>query len=462
MRSVDDIIPMLIDMKYDFMSEWDDIHLVHDKRLDTKALDDLIKGLKGVTGPGVVATTVTTYRLEINDYEFEGESQELSHKSGFNTSQVLDMITNDKSMKYFVVIGGSKTIEEFITGAHQRALILEPRKWIVIIAEPIPDTSHFWSRMNPIFSVTDVAIVKREISVYSACSELKEGCQMRLAFETLRNAIRKVIEFPFYDFNDTKQVKAQTKNRVIAEMKLELGNERSMSQYCGNCDRFVIQSIYKHRIGSENEDKNAFNEVEDNPEFKVLVENTAIWSPFKGLLDQGKVLGYEEGNLKNRDLVVGIVNQPPLVNIRQPYVNESDINGTTYHMVKILATKMNFTILWNVDSTTTLGRLVNKEKKEWTGMIGKLLNKEVEIAANGYWRTVDRMDNVDFTFPFDKEEMSMMIQKTSEDHKYLFLTPFTWDAWVSILITVIVMGPLLWIVHRSSKYYDYYNMRDNK
>ena len=168
----------------------------------------------------MVATTVTTYRLEMNDYEFEGESQELSHKNGFNTSQVLDMITNDKSMKYFVVIGGSKTIEEFITGAHQRALILEPRKWIVIIAEPIPDTSPFWSRMNPIFSVTDVAIVKREISVYSKCSELKEGCQMRLAFETLRNAIRKVIELPFYDFNDTKQVKAQTKNRVIAEMKV--------------------------------------------------------------------------------------------------------------------------------------------------------------------------------------------------------------------------------------------------
>ena len=105
-------------------------------------------------------------------------------------------------------------------------------------------------------------------------------------------------------------------------------------------------------------------------------------------------------------------------------------------MVKILATKMNFTIKWEVDSTTTLGRLVNKEKNEWTGMIGKLLNNKVEIAANGYWRTIDRMDAVHFTFPFDKEEMSMMIQKTSEDHKYLFLTPFTWD--VSVIISLMV------------------------
>ncbi|CAG2119356.1 unnamed protein product, partial [Medioppia subpectinata] len=303
------------------------------------------------------------------------------------------MIGTDDSMKYFIVVGGGKMIEEFMTAANQRSLILVPRKWIVIIAEPIPKKSGFWRRMNEIFSVTDVAIVKREISAYSKCSELKEGCQMRLAFETLRDAIKKVIELPFYDFNDTKQVKAQTKNRVIAEMKLELGTEKSMSQFCGNCDRFVIQSLYKHRIGSEKEKEDDFTELEDNPQYKVVVENTGIWTPFKGYLHIATVLGYEEGNLKNRPITV---------------------------------------------------------------------DNKVDIAANGYWRTEERMKAVYFTFPFDKEEMSMMIQKTSEDHKYLFLTPFTWDAWVSILITVVVMGPLLWIVHRSSKYYDYYNMRDNK
>ncbi|CAG2115104.1 unnamed protein product [Medioppia subpectinata] len=196
---------------------------------------------------------------------------------------------------------------------------------------------------------------------------------MRLAFETLRDAIKKVIELPFYDFNDTKQVKAQTKNRVIAEMK-----------------------------------------------------------------------------------------QPPLVNIMGKHPNGSHkIDGTTYRMVKVLATKMNFSIKWEVIAeSTTLGRL--QKDGSWTGMIGFVKDNKVDIAANGYWRTEERMKAVYFTFPFDKEEMSMMIQKTSEDHKYLFLTPFTWDAWVSILITVVVMGPLLWIVHRSSKYYDYYNMRDNK
>lgn len=93
---------------------------------------------------------------------------------------------------------------------------------------------------------------------------------------------------------------------------------------------------------------------------------------------------------------------------------------------------MNFSVNWELDmGATTLGRM-DKNTKKWNGMIQKILDTKVRIAANGYWRTKDRMSAVYFTFPFDYEEMSMMIQKTSEDHKYLFLTPFTWD--VSLII----------------------------
>ena len=118
--------------------------------------------------------------------------------------------------------------------------------------------------------------------------------------------------------------------------------------------------------------------------------------------------------------------QPPLLTIiKNETTGLLQYEGTTYSMVVVLATKMNFTPDFVADADSiTLGR---KTDKGWTGMIDKIIKKEVDIAANGYWRTMDRMKDVYFTFPFDLEEMSMMIQKTTEDHKYLFLTPFTWD-----------------------------------
>jgi hypothetical protein len=178
--------------------------------------------LKSASGSGIKPTTITTYKLADNDHYFEEETYHtrLDKSNGFNTTQLLEIFDREQSL-YFIVIGGSKTIENIIVSANRNSMLLLPRKWIVIITEPVTDNK-FWDRMNPIFSVTDVAIVRRELSVYSECSELKEGCQMRLAFETLRQAIRKVIELPFYDFNDTHQIKAQTKNRVISEMRVSL------------------------------------------------------------------------------------------------------------------------------------------------------------------------------------------------------------------------------------------------
>ena len=86
-----------------------------------------------------------------------------------------------------------------------------------------------------------------------------------------------------------------------------MGTESSSSQFCGNCDRYVFQNIYKHRVGSENEDEDDFVAVEPTAEYKVLVENTAFWSPFKGFLNEQKIRADNDGNLKNAQIVVGIV-----------------------------------------------------------------------------------------------------------------------------------------------------------
>jgi len=184
-------------------------------------LNDLVKGLKEASGSGIKQTTITTYKLveSLDDLHEESYNSKLNKRNGFNTTELLEIFNKDESMKYFIVIGGSKTIEDMIVSANHNSMLSLPRKWIVIITEPVTN-SGFWDRMNPIFSVTDVAIVRRELSVYSECSELKEGCQMRLAFETLREAIKKVIELPFYDFNDTNQIKAQTKKRLISEIRV--------------------------------------------------------------------------------------------------------------------------------------------------------------------------------------------------------------------------------------------------
>lgn len=105
--------------------------------------------------------------------------------------------------------------------------------------------------------------------------------------------------------------------------------------------------------------------------------------------------------------------------------NSVEIVGTTHEMVRVLAAKLNFTPSYVVDYSMNLGYIQADGK--WTGMIKKVIDGEVDIGANGYWKTYDRLKYVYFTFPFNLKEISMLVKKTDEDHKYLFLAPFTWD-----------------------------------
>ena len=102
-----------------------------------------------------------------------------------------------------------------------------------------------------------------------------------------------------------------------------------------------------------------------------------------------------------------------------------EIVGTTYEMVLVLAAKLNFTPNFVVDYSANLGSM--QTDGTWTGMLKQIVDGNVDIGANGYWKTYDRVKVVHFTFPFNLKEISMLTKKTDEDHKYLFLAPFTWD-----------------------------------
>lgn len=106
--------------------------------------------------------------------------------------------------------------------------------------------------------------------------------------------------------------------------------------------------------------------------------------------------------------------------------------GTNYEIILVLAAKLNFTPNFIVDySDTNAGHLW--PNGSWSGLFKKVLNGEIDIGANGLWKTSLRSEIVDFSFPFTLEEISMLVKKTDEDHKYLFLAPFTWDVSLEIL-----------------------------
>ena len=126
------------------------------------------------------------------------------------------------------------------------------------------------------------------------------------------------------------------------------------------------------------------------------------------------------------------------------------MEGITYEMILVLAAKLNFTPQFILAD-------FYRDRAQWpTEMVEKASFGEIDMTGNAMFKTAERGKKGRFSTSFGLTEIIILMKKTKEDTRYLFLSPFTWDAWLLIVFIVAGMGPVLWIVNRSSSYYEYY------
>lgn len=128
-------------------------------------------------------------------------------------------LEEDKSLKYFVLFGNQETIQDVILKAHKRNLLFRPRQWMIIMTDRIAG-KEFKKKVGKVLAVTNTAVAQRQPSKKKTCHLMAEGCQLKIVFETFGDALKAVIDLPHYDFAHTNPIKGQTKNRLIAEIKV--------------------------------------------------------------------------------------------------------------------------------------------------------------------------------------------------------------------------------------------------
>lgn len=118
--SIVDVVPMLMDMRYDFLRNWHQINLIHDESIREDHLLELVYGLTSVEAytqaPEVTAWSVVGSGSVVKVTAHQNctrESIRQSHQH-FTPEHLAQHIGEDVSMQYFIVLGKSGTIEEMI------------------------------------------------------------------------------------------------------------------------------------------------------------------------------------------------------------------------------------------------------------------------------------------------------------------------------------------------------------
>ena len=93
-------------------------------------------------------------------------------------------------------------------------------------------------------------------------------------------------------------------------------------------------------------------------------------------------------------------------------------------------------------------------------MIQQVVGNEVMLAAAAFSISQERMEAVNFTSAFDLHPYAFMYRRPKTASKaFLFLDPFSPEVWIGIALMTVIIGPIFYIIHRSSLYYKYKDQR---
>lgn len=128
--------------------------------------------------------------------------------------------------------------------------------------------------------------------------------------------------------------------------------------------------------------------------------------------------------------------------------------GYCVDMVEQLSQKMHFDyeLILPTDGSNSYGK--KDENGQWNGVVGDLVNGEIDIAVAGMTMTSEREEVIDFVAPyFDQSGISIIIRKPVRARSlFKFMEVLRVEVWFAILAALIVTALMLWFLDRFSPY----------
>ncbi|XP_055928723.1 ionotropic receptor 93a-like [Argiope bruennichi] len=434
LKDMHDIVPFIVDIRSDnrLLDKWDDIVILHDNTVDLNSLETIVVMLQTMD-VRKRSTTITIYNVcQVGNCE---DMTFTIHESLLPYS-ILDF------PKHFLILSTGKAFRKVIDQAKKLRMLDGDRQWLYVATEHLVD-SDVTIAANSLPPEANVALVYPDSPNPEEECLGPRGCQTEVALKTYASSVRDLIEKGTYIINSTEN-RAMTKNKLRSYMLDYFRKETT----CGGCLNLVLKTT-AYLQG----DKKVADTVDD-------YETVGNWNLFGGLQLHGPLYPKTTGNFRSRKIYIGITTGAPCAVITTDPDGKRHYRGLAVDFVQAISKEMNFTYEFLVPADNQAGRKL--PHGEWSGMIGQIVRGEVEFAAQCFYLTPDRIEVVNFTTSLDELSYALMTKRPQQEHKYLFLAPFTSETWICVFVTVALIGPILYLVHRGSYYYQYYDLVNNK
>ena len=186
-----------------------------------------------------------------------------------------------------------------------------------------------------------------------------------------------------------------------------------------------------------------------NPDDEIaFVSDFGRWSKVeKKLIDLPQdEIWRRRKDLQGLTLKVATLNSPPYItSMVQNGDGEWVMEGMFAEVFHSLQHVLNFSYTLQPSVDGEWGA-ISSDGVNWSGMVGMLQRKDIDIAATDFTVTQERSAVMTFAQPITQIYHSLFIKNPSgSPHFSAYSEPLHWQSWTAIFILIIATPPLLWI-----------------
>lgn len=304
-------------------------------------------------------------------------------------------------------------------------------------------------------------------SVYVLASAIKE----MMANETITEAPK--------DCGDSG-VNWESGKRLFQYLKTRnITGETGQVAFDDNGDRiyaaYDVINIGEHQ---ENNVVGSFYYDADKAKMRLKINDSQILWP-------GKQRKKPEGIIIPTHLKVLTIEEKPFVYVRRlsdeevgcdedeipcPYYNTTDgteddycCRGYCIDLLTALSRRINFTYDLALSPDGQFGHYILKNqttgtgnmamKKEWTGLIGEVVNERADMIVAPLTINPERAEFIEFSKPFKYQGITILEKKPSRSSTLVsFLQPFSNTLWILVMVSVHVVALVLYLLDRFSPF----------
>ncbi|XP_062567755.1 glutamate receptor ionotropic, kainate glr-3-like [Saccostrea cucullata] len=144
---------------------------------------------------------------------------------------------------------------------------------------------------------------------------------------------------------------------------------------------------------------------------------------------------------------------PPFTERIQENGKTTDYFGFCMDLLQEMGKSLNFTYTVTEPVDDEFGRILDNES--WSGMIGQLERREVDLMVATTSVRQDREEVMDFTLPFYYDTSTLLMKKPDPDEKKLLILakPLRWEVMLCTGVVLVVCGLFLCMTENISPFY---------